>query len=65
LAHLEHLAKAGMAIRSQARHLTAIRCLFRHLRDQEVILSDPTEMIELPRGGKPLPDFLTSRRSRA
>jgi integrase/recombinase XerD len=59
LAHLEHLSKAGMSVPSQARHLTAIRGMFRHLRDQEVIPSDPTEMVELPRGGKHLPDFLT------
>jgi integrase/recombinase XerD len=59
LAHLDHLVQAGMAISSQARHLTAVRCLFHHLRDQELISVDPTEMIELPRGGRALPSYLS------
>jgi integrase/recombinase XerD len=41
--------KAGMAISSQARYLTAVRCLFQHLLHQELIHVDPTEMVELPR----------------
>jgi integrase/recombinase XerD len=59
LAHLEHLVRAGMTIASQARHLTVIRCLFRHFLQQELISVDPTEMIELPRGGKSLPSYLS------
>jgi integrase/recombinase XerD len=59
LAHLQHLVQAGMSIASQARHLTAIRCLFRHFLQQELITVDPTEMIELPRGGKTLPSYLS------
>jgi integrase/recombinase XerD len=58
LAHLQHLVKAGMAISSQGRHLTVVRCLFRHLLQQELISVDPTEMIELPRGSKALPSYL-------
>ena len=59
LAHLKHLVKAGMAISSQGRHLTVVRCLFRHLLQQELISVDPTEMIELPRVGKALPSYLS------
>jgi integrase/recombinase XerD len=59
LAHLEHLVKAGMALSSQARHLTAVRCLFQHLLQQELITVDPTGMIELPRGGRALPSYLS------
>ena len=59
LAHLKHLVKAGMAISSQGRHLTGLRCLFRHLLQQELISVDPTEMIELPKGGKSLPCYLS------
>lgn len=58
LAYLTHLADAGMAARSQARHLTTVRCLFRHLLDQELVTSDPTEMLELPKGGRSLPSYL-------
>jgi integrase/recombinase XerD len=61
LAHLKHLVKAGMAISSQGRHLTVVRCLFRHLLQQELIGVDPTEMIELPRGGRSLPSYLSSK----
>jgi integrase/recombinase XerD len=48
-----------MAISSQGRHLTGLRCLFRHLLQQELISVDPTEMIELPRAGKALPSYLS------
>jgi integrase/recombinase XerD len=59
LAYLESLAKAKMAASSQTRHLTAIRCLFRHLKDREVVTSDPTEQIERPRASKALPSYLS------
>jgi integrase/recombinase XerD len=59
LVHVEHLVRSGMTIASQARHLTVIRCLFRHFLQQELISVDPTEMIELPRGGKSLPSYLS------
>jgi len=59
LAHLNHLVKAGMAISSQGRHLTVLRCLFRHLLQQELVNVDPTEMIERPRGSKVLPSYLS------
>lgn len=58
LAHVEHLRKAGMSGRSQARHLILARCLFRHLLEQDLIGADPTE-IELPRKGNALPSYLS------
>jgi integrase/recombinase XerD len=48
-----------MASSSQTRHLTAIRCLFRHLKARELVTSDPTEQIERPRASKPLPSYLS------
>src|SRR5262245_32366606 len=59
LGYLESLEKAQMAASSQTRHLTAVRCLFRHLKDREVVMTDPTELIERPRGAKPLPSYLS------
>jgi integrase/recombinase XerD len=59
LGYLESLEKARMAASSQTRHLTAIRCLFRHLKDREVVSVDPTETIERPRAAKPLPSYLS------
>jgi integrase/recombinase XerD len=58
-AHLEHLARAGMSPRSQAHHLTAVRCLFRHVQAQKRIRSNPTERIGLPRRGKHVPSYLS------
>jgi integrase/recombinase XerD len=59
LAYLESLAKSGMAASSQIRHLAAIRGLFRHLRDREIIAGDPTEQVERPKVGKGLPSHLS------
>jgi integrase/recombinase XerD len=59
LAYLERLAKAGMVASSQTRHLATIRGLFRHFKEREVIAADPTEMIERPRAGRPLPSYLS------
>lgn len=59
LAYLDSLAKARMAASSQTRHLTAVRCLFRYLKDREVVTIDPTELIERPRKAKSLPSYLS------
>jgi integrase/recombinase XerD len=48
-----------MAASSQTRHLTAIRCLFRHLKEREVVTVDPTDLVERPRRAKPLPSYLS------
>lgn len=59
LEYLESLAKSGMAPSSQTRHLTAIRCLFRHLKDRDALELDPTEQVERPRPQKALPSYLS------
>jgi hypothetical protein len=59
LAYLESLQKASMAAASQTRHLAAVRGLFRHLKDRELVEIDPTELIERPRPAKPLPSYLS------
>jgi integrase/recombinase XerD len=59
LGYLESLEKARMAASSQTRHLTALRCLFRHLKDREVVVVDPTELVERPRRAKTLPSYLS------
>ena len=58
LAHLVELSKNGSGIRTQARHLVAIRQLFRFLVKEKVIASDPVADIEMPRAGRKLPEFL-------
>jgi len=59
LGHLARLNDAGLSVASQTRHLTAIRCLFRFLLDEKLIEVDPTEMVELPRRSRTIPEYLT------
>jgi integrase/recombinase XerD len=52
--------KAGVDPRSVARHLSAIRHLYKYLLNEEMIVTDPTRGIPLPRTWKDLPKALTS-----
>ncbi|MBI1947443.1 MAG: site-specific tyrosine recombinase XerD [Deltaproteobacteria bacterium] len=58
LKHLIELSKGRLGVRSQARHLVAIRQLFRFLMKERVLKDDPAAEIELPRAAKTLPTFL-------
>jgi integrase/recombinase XerD len=58
LAHLVELSKAGCGVRTQARHLTATRMLFRFLVKDRVLKVDPVAEIEMPRAVRRLPAFL-------
>jgi integrase/recombinase XerD len=58
LAHLIELSKSGCGVRTQARHLTATRMLFRFLVKDRVLKVDPVAEIEMPRAAKRLPAFL-------
>ncbi len=57
--HLDALAARGLSARSLRRHLSALRGLYRYLLQEEVAATDPTERIEPPRLGRPLPSVLT------
>jgi len=59
-AYLGWLAGRGLAPRSRARNLSALRSFYRFLRLEERTEQDPTEGIESPRGWKKLPRFLSS-----
>jgi integrase/recombinase XerD len=59
LDHLARLTEAALSARSQARRLVALRQLFKYLKTERVIDGNPTEDIDLPRFGRPLPTFLT------
>ena len=48
-------AAAGIAARSQARALVALRSFFGYLAEEEMVEVDPTRRIDLPRIGRPLP----------
>lgn len=58
LQHLVELSKSKLGVRSQARHLVAIRQLFRFLLRERLLKDDPAAEIELPKPPKRLPSFL-------
>jgi integrase/recombinase XerD len=52
-------AAAGISPRTQARGLIALRGLFGYLVDERLVERDPTQRVELPRIGRPLPITLS------
>lgn len=59
LKYLIHLRKSGLAARSRARHLVAIRGLYRFLVAEKILHSDPAGLIDLPKSSLKLPDVLS------
>jgi integrase/recombinase XerD len=59
------LSAAGLALRSQTRHLSALRGLCRWLVSEKVFTDDPCERIDRPRTGRKLPGVLTVREVQA
>ncbi len=57
-AYLAHLAKAGMAPRTAARRLSALRQFYRFLAAEGRRGDDPASIIDSPRQGRPLPKLL-------
>jgi integrase/recombinase XerD len=58
-AFLGQLAKAGMAPRTAARRLSALRQFYRFLLSEGRRADDPTAGIDSPRQGRPLPKILS------
>ncbi|HSA04618.1 MAG TPA: site-specific integrase, partial [Tenuifilaceae bacterium] len=56
---LAYLHDLGLNKRSQSRILSGVRGFYKYLLIEEVIDSDPTELIESPKIGRKLPEFLT------
>jgi len=59
VSYLEHARARGLKAASIARRLAAVRGLYRHLVREETLTRDPTEHVETPRAGRPLPKTLT------
>ncbi len=59
LEYLSALTENALSARSQARALVALRQFFRFLKSERLTALDPTEDVDLPRFGRPLPSFLT------
>lgn len=55
---LKHLTELGVAATSQARILSGIKSFFNFLLLENLILQDPTELIEAPKTSRKLPDVL-------
>lgn len=56
---IQYLAELGLASRSQARLISALKTYFGYLLDENLILSDPTELLRAPKLGRKIPEVLT------
>ena len=63
--YLSALAHAGMAPRSQARKLSALRQFYKFLAAEGLRRDDPTATLDSPRLGRPLPKLLDEQEVRA
>lgn len=59
LALLKQLHEQGLAARSQARLLSALRTCYRFLVEEGLCAADPTAEIDMPKSRRKLPDFLS------
>lgn len=59
LGYMVHLSEARMSARTQIRHLSSVRGLFRYLVREGLTASDPTSGVESPELPRALPDVLT------
>jgi integrase/recombinase XerD len=59
LKHLIRLRKSGLGARSRARHLVAIRGLYRFLVQEKTLCRDPARLIDLPKTSLKLPHVLS------
>ncbi|NJB86002.1 integrase/recombinase XerD [Lewinella marina] len=62
---LQHLAELGLAPRSQARLVSALKTFFAFLLDERVIDRDPTELLRAPKLGRKIPEVLSYEEIRA
>ncbi len=56
---LKHINELGMSAHSQARILSGLKAFYKYMLFEELIVKDPTELIEGPRLGRKLPDTLS------
>lgn len=56
---LTFLAELGLAAPSQARLISALRTFFQYLLEEEIITTDPTELLRPPKLGRKIPEVLT------
>ncbi|MCS6283770.1 MAG: site-specific tyrosine recombinase XerD [Dolichospermum sp.] len=56
---LKHINELDMSAHSQARILSGLKAFYKYMLFEELIVKDPTELIEGPRLGRKLPDTLS------
>lgn len=56
---LKWINELGMSARSQARMLSGIKSFYKYLLIENLVKDDPTTLLEGPKLGRKLPDFLT------
>ena len=62
---LQQLAETGLATRSQARLVSALKSFFGFLVDERVLQEDPTDLLRAPKLGRKIPEVLTYEEIRA
>jgi len=55
---LEYVNKLGLTPHSQGRLLSGIKSFYKYLRYEDIIVNDPTALLEGPKLGRKLPDTL-------
>jgi integrase/recombinase XerD len=60
-AYMAGLSRAGLAARTAARRLSALRQFHRFLLREGVRADDPTSLLDAPKLGRPLPKYLTEQ----
>ncbi|MDX1349961.1 MAG: site-specific tyrosine recombinase XerD [Putridiphycobacter sp.] len=53
------IAEMGISARSQARIISGVRSFYTYLILENIVSDDPTDLLELPRLGRKLPEVLT------
>ena len=56
---LQHLFKEKTKATSQARVVSSLKAFYRFLQEEQIIINNPTELLEAPKIGRTLPDTLS------
>lgn len=56
---LKWLNELGLDVRSQARLISGIKAFYKYLLLEDIVQSNPTELLESPRMGRKIPEVLT------
>ena len=56
---IKWIHELGMNERTQARTISGIKAFYKYLLLEDLVLEDPTELLEAPKSGRKLPEVLT------